>query len=112
MTPAARRLRDQLCAALRRHLAGEPPAPPLAGVPLWQAFAVLSEGREWGHVTPQPIRPEAIEAWARLACVHLPPHHLAILQAMDRAWLAEAAKPAEKRPKAALTAEAFDAMFG
>lgn len=106
------RLRRNLVAALRDHLEGAPPAPPLAGVPIWQAFCALSEGRRWSEAGPDPIRPADVAAWAELHGRHVPRHHAAILFALDAAWLEWARMPKERRVTGRLTAARFDAMFG
>lgn len=111
---AIRRMGAQLVAALQDHLArGGVPRPPLAGVPIWQAFAALSDARTWGPGGPDPIQPAQVEAWARLMQIVLPPHHVRIIADMDGAWLEWVRKPeAERNAPPPLTAAAFDAMFG
>lgn len=108
------RLRGQLMETLRAHLvSGERPRVPDAGVPLWQAFAVLCDGRGVGAAGPEPLRPSEVEAWARLNGISLRPDHAAIIAAMDGIWLEWARKPEADRGGAApLTGEAWDAMFG
>jgi hypothetical protein len=108
---AIARLRRQLVAALVAHLAGLKPNPPLAGVPLWQVFGAVSARRGWGPNGPDPIRPTELRAWADQHRVHLPPHHAAIIEAMDDAWLAEA-RAGGDGVAGELTGETFDAMFG
>ena len=110
---AQRRLRAQLVAALETHLArGGRPRPPLAGQPIWQAFAALSDLRQWGEATPQPIQPSEVEAWARLSRCFLPPHHVELIFAMDAAWLKWQRTPEAERVVGPLTGATFDAMMG
>lgn len=110
---AQARLRRQLVAALEAHLAqGGPPRPPVAGQPIWQAFAALSDLRQWGEATPQPIQPSEVEAWAKLARCYLPPHHAAMIFAMDAAWLRWQRTPEADRVAGPLTGAVFDAMLG
>ena len=107
------RLRAQLVAALDSHLAtGRPARPPLAGVILWQTFGALSQGRSYGDAGPGAISAAEIEAYGRLMQIELPPHHVAILRAMDAAWLKWARTPEKDRPAGELTGAAFDAVFG
>lgn len=106
------RLRGQLVAALVAHLAGARPAPPMAGVTLWQIFGAVSAARRWGPNGPDPIQPTELAAWAELHRVHLPPHHARIIAAMDEAWLDHARTAEADRTAGPLTGEQFDAMFG
>lgn len=108
---AIARLGRQLVAALVQHLEGRPPRPPFAGVRLWIIFGAISAARRWGPNGPDPIQPTEMEAWARLHGVDLPPHHAAILAAMDAAWLRYVRTPEKDRVAGPLTGAAFDAMF-
>ena len=93
--------------ALRRHMQTRGPVRlPDAGGFYWRAFADLSAARSYGPGGPMPISLEAIEAWVRLARVPLELRHVAVIRAMDAAFLEEAGKPPE------LTATAFDALLG
>lgn len=85
---------------------------PFAGVPIWAAFLNLSQSRQWGPDGPAPLATAEIEAWARLARVYLPRHHLELIRALDVAWLAGQKKDPSERVQGALTAAAFDAAFG
>lgn len=109
---AVDRLRAQLVAALVSNLHGGPPRPPFAGLRLWGVFVALSAARRWSDAGPDPILPTEAEAWARLNACHLPPHHWAIIAAMDAAWLTWARTPEAERVVGPLTGRAFDAMFG
>lgn len=111
------RLREQLCAAVRRAVAGEQITPPEAGFVLWQALVALSRARSYGSAGPEAIRFSEIEAWVRLMRVPLEPRHVDILTAMDAAWLdacgAKVATPAAPtRPSGPLSPAMFDAVFG
>lgn len=111
-----RDLTAMLTGALRAHLAGgaRPRLPDFARY-WWQAFADLHAARQWHAHGPQPITIAEIEAWARLHRVTLSPRHVAMLRAMDAAWLEETSKPAATPAKNVsarpLTPELFDAMF-
>lgn len=106
------RLRRQLVAALGANLRGAVPCPPLAGLRLWGIFCALSDARRWGEAGPDPISPADLAAWVQLHRVCLPPHHVAIITAMDAAWLAWVRTPEADRVVGPLTGTAFDAMFG
>lgn len=110
---AIARLRAQLLAALRAHLAGGgKPRVPLAGVPIWQAFAALSAGRAWGEAGAQAILPGDLEAWARVMRAQIPPHHAELIFALDAAWLEWVRTPEAERVVGELTGAAFDAVLG
>ena len=81
--PLARRL----LAALRDHLAGEPPRPPEGSLPLWQAFSDLCAARTWHASGPNPISYADLDAYCRLMRWPFEPRHVAIITAMDVAWL-------------------------
>lgn len=102
-----KRFERLMAAAIRRHMQTRGPVRlPDAGGFYWRAFADLSAARSYGPHGPQPIGLEAIEAWGRLARVVLELRHVAVIRAMDAAFLEEAAKPPE------LTGTAFDALLG
>lgn len=111
-------LERQLCAAVRQHVAGAKHHVPEAGTALWRAFMSLSQGRAFGAYGPNPISFAEIAAWCALVRVPLAPHHVAIVRAMDAAWIdafysrAAAAKTAQKTlapvSKQPLTAALFD----
>jgi hypothetical protein len=94
------RLERQLCAAVRDALAGGKARPPIAGLLLWNTFQRLSAGRTYHAAGPNPIALAEIEALCRLIRLPLEPRHVAILVAMDRAWietaLASRAQPGAK----------------
>jgi len=81
-----------LCAALRDKLDGRPLRLPVELGPLWSAFLSLSRARSCGPVGPNPLAFADILAWAQLMRVPLQPHHVEALCAMDRVFMAEAAK--------------------
>jgi hypothetical protein len=105
------RLQSQLVEALRAHLAGGKPRAPLAGAVIWKAFADLNTRRGYVGGLPQPISGAEVEAMERRNGVRWPDALLAILLAMDAAWLAaQVAQPVDS--KAGAAPGAFDAMFG
>jgi len=97
-----------LCAALKRHLDGKSGRPPAGAEIIWNAFARLSSRRGMGFSGPNPITFTEIEAFARLERLPLEPHHVRVIEAMDRTWLDHAAGP---KPKPGISAAAFDGML-
>ena len=72
-----------------RHLRFKQPIPPAPDLPacathVWGWFWVLSAQR---HSGPEAISYAEIEAWARLTGVSPTPHEVALLMAMDIAWM-------------------------
>jgi len=111
------RLQRQLVAALRQHLAtGQRPVLPEAGDLLWSMFCDLSMARGYTMAGPQPIAYSEILAWAQLHRWPLQAHHVAILRAMDDAWLSAGRQPKDKaaprRPSGNVNPNLFDAVFG
>lgn len=120
------KLETVLAAALRRHLAGGKPVVPEAGVLLWNLFMEIGAGRTYHAAGPNPISHAEIEAHARLNRWPLQPRHIAIIRALDEAWLEYAYR--QKLPVGSgdgrtfdsrryahaqtLTAQGFDAVFG
>ncbi|WP_313349941.1 hypothetical protein [Paracoccus sp. (in: a-proteobacteria)] len=115
------RLRKQLCAAVKASLAGQKVRLPEAGRALWNAFQGISGQRTYSMVGPNPIQPSGIDAWGRLMRLPLEPRHVAIIIAMDQAYL-DHAYAAAKGPKGVktlppvsktpLTAGLLDAVLG
>jgi hypothetical protein len=113
-----------LVTALRRHLAGSKPDVPEAGVLLWNLFMEISAGRTWHMAGPNPISFAEIEAFARLHRWPLQPHHVAIIRALDDAWLEHAYSRTDRKKDEKgfnsrryanaqpMTAEVFDLVFG
>ena len=122
MTAHSERLRPQLVAALKAHLAsGSKPVVLEAGELLWLAFGELSATRTTGFAGPNPITYAEIEAWARLNRWPLQPHHVAVIRALDDAFIEHvyAQRPGVPGGKVALRSSghavnpaAFDAVFG
>lgn len=115
------RLEKHLVAALERALDKKPARVPEAGRLLWQWFIALSETRTYHMAGPNPISFGEIEAFARLHRWPIEPRHVAIIRAMDAAWLAHAmARSGAGADKAAIPLSAaqdinpaaFDAVFG
>lgn len=114
------RLQSQLVIALRGNLAGGKPIVPEAGVTIWNLFMEISRSRTYHMAGPHPISHAEIEAYARINRWPLQPHHVALIRAMDDAWLEHAyrqkddaaTKAAQIKHAQPLTPEAFDAVFG
>jgi len=113
-------LEKLLVAALRRHLAGGKPVVPEAGVVLWNLFHEIGASRTYHAAGPHPISFAEIEAYARLHHWPLQPRHVAIIRALDDAWLEQAyaamgapnAGTPRRFPDQAINPAAFDAVFG
>lgn len=100
------------------------PVVPEAGVLLWNLFMEISASRTYNAVGPNAISYAEIVAYADICRWPLQPHHVAIIRAMDDAWLAHAYRKMQGRQQAAdsfdghraakappLTAAGFDAVF-
>ena len=123
MTPAWRRFERNMAESVERVMDGAPPRIPDGGAELFGLFLDLCAGRQIGAHGPQAIPATEIEATARLARVVLAPRHVAVLRAMDAAWLAKAMQKVAKGtgdeatkalpPKSdhALTPLLFDTVF-
>lgn len=110
---AIARLRRQLVAVVNAWCdTGKALPLPLAGVPIFAAFADLSRARRWSEVGPDPLQWSEIAAWAARPGRHLPPHHLDMIRALDAAWLEGQRKPQGEAVAGPLTAAAFDAAIG
>lgn len=112
-----------MVATLKKHLAsGKPVILPAGGQLLWQWFTDLCSGRSLHAGGPNPISLGDIDAYCRISRWPMQPHHVAILQAMDRAYIEHAyagqqrtpdgVKTLPPRSEHAMTAGMFDAMFG
>lgn len=121
MSRAFDRLTRQMVKALETRLKRQTAAPvPEAGRLLWSAFHELSRARTWHMSGPNPIALSEIEAWARLT--HLPLHrrHVAIILALDEAYLDHAhtaktpdgVKAAPPVSQHGITAALFDLAVG
>lgn len=117
------RLKDQLCEALREHLAtGEAPTLPEAGRLLWGFYVDLAGTRTYHNAGPNPISYAEIEAWRRAHRWPLEPYHIDIIRALDAVWLEHAyasmkarrdgGKVIPRRSGQAVNPDAFDAVFG
>ncbi|CAM3387426.1 hypothetical protein PANO111632_17200 [Paracoccus nototheniae] len=116
------RLQKTLCATLEAALTGKKPRMPDAGGEIFNAFMALSRARSWHQHGPNPITWEALAAWSQLMRRPLPPHHAAIVMALDEVWMKDAARrvaaqtsgtPAAPMVSSTpLSAGLFDAMMG
>lgn len=117
-------LKSRLVAALEENLATEKrPRLPEGGRMLWDWFIDLHGGRTYHMAGPNPISYADMLAYCVLKRIPLPmpPHHLEIILAMDRAFLAFAVRKNQKPPdgvkaappvsKQKLSSKLFDAMF-
>lgn len=114
-----------LCAELKRQLEGKGVAMvaiPAGGELLWKWFMALHKTRQAGMNGPQPITYAEIAAYSRIYSLPIEPRHVAILIAMDQAYLETVYKKQPQAPEgakvlppvssAAISAGTFDAMFG
>lgn len=114
-----------LCAELKRQLEGKGVAMvaiPAGGELLWKWFMALHKTRQAGMNGPQPITYAEIAAYSRIYSLPIEPRHVAILIAMDQAYLETVYKKQPQAPEgikvlppvssAAISAGSFDAMFG
>ena len=117
MTGAWRRFTARMEEVVRDVLRGDERARlPAGGAALWQVFCALCSARQSSGYGPQALALSEIATGALAAGVALEPRHVAVLQAMDRAWLAHAVKPPAPEgaailpavSKAPITAELFD----
>lgn len=114
MRPAMRRLAARMVVVLLDQLAGSKIKPPVAGFLIWQAFSVLSNGRRYDGGFPLPLTLAEVNRFEARHGARFGADHLAVLMALDVAWLDHARgilTPA-KAPAPALTVSAFDAIFG
>ena len=120
MTPAWARFTRRMEAAVEAALGAQGRVQvPEGGEDLWRLFCTLCGGRQGTGAGPSALALPDIEAGARMLDLPLAARHLAVLQAMDRAWLRAAARAREDdapqgakilpvMSKAKLTASLFD----
>ncbi len=114
------RIAQQICEAVRHHLAGKPSQVPVGGRLVWGWFNDLCRTRTSNGFGPNPISFSEIEAYARLYRWPLEPRHVDTIMAMDRVWMdharrnqGEGARPLiSSGPAMEMTPDAFDAVFG
>lgn len=115
-------LQARLCDALAESLAGRKPVLPAGGELLWTWFLDLNRMRTYHAAGPNPLQYSEIRAYAALSGWPIAQRHVAILVAMDEAWMAnlrtvstqapggvKTMPPISKRP---ISAGLVDAMFG
>nr|WP_029924579.1 hypothetical protein [Ochrobactrum sp. UNC390CL2Tsu3S39] len=114
------RLEKAMVAALKQALAtSKSVIVPPGGSLLWGWFMDLNASRTWHMNGPNPITYVDIEAYGRINRWSLAAHHVAILRAMDAAYVEdfyskrvtdkEAVAP---RPTGDISPDLFDAVFG
>lgn len=118
-----RRLEAQLCNVVQKHVIGQKCYIPEAGRDLLGAFSHLSHARSNSTHGPNPISFTEIEAWSRLMRVPLRPIDVAIICAMDKAFIkawcrkrdmgqAEGVKALPPISQQPLSAALLDAVMG
>lgn len=95
---------------------------PDAGRLIWMWFTALHSTRHYGMAGATPIAYAEIAAYARINRLPIRADHIAILRAMDDAWLtttrrrqekiAPGMKPAPSVSDQEISAKSFDVMFG
>ena len=119
------RLRDLLCAELKRQLGsngGCATRLPAGGELVWRWFLDLNRSRTYHMSGPNPISYAEISAYARSMHWPMEPRHIAILRAMDGEWMEHARRQSARAPEGGktpptvsptpVTAAVLDAMFG
>lgn len=106
-------------AAVAAFLAGGPLRLPAGMGDLWSMFMDLHQTRGLSESGPQPITFAEIDAYARLHRWPLAPHHIALIRALDGAWLTHARRQRSggkgtlpSGPAPSINPAAFDAVFG
>ena len=117
-----KRLKKQLCTALRAHLVGGKAPLPEVGRLLLDAFNALSRARSYTGAGPNPITWEALAAWSQVMRVPVQPRHAAIIMTLDQVWMDAAYRQTAKTPEGIktpppvsaqpLTAALFDVIAG
>ncbi len=117
---ATDRLEKAMVAALKQALAtSQSVMVPPGGSLLWNWFMDLNATRTWHMNGPNPISFTDIVAYARINRWSLAAHHVAILRAMDAAYVEDFySKRTDKgesrapRPSSEISPDLFDAVFG
>lgn len=117
---AMTRLEGQLAEAMRRALAGGKPVVPEAGAMIWNLFMEISGSRTYNVAGPNPISYSEIVLFGSINRFPLKARHVALIRALDDAWLEHAYRRKEGEKTRAvhrshaqpLNAGAFDAVFG
>lgn len=120
---AVYRFHQAMVSALKQALASPKSVPvPPGGALIWNWFMDLNAARTWHMNGPNPITYADIEAYARLHRWNLAPRHVAILRAMDAAYVDDFYSKRERERSGVktvptisqqeLTPELFDAVFG
>lgn len=99
----------------------KPPRLPDGGAALWRWFTDLSRIRSYHMSGPNAVSHVEIEAYCHLHRITMQPHHVAILRAMDDAYLDHIASMRDRpddikvlphRASGEINASLFDAVFG
>ena len=115
------RLETAMVDALKQALtsAGLVSVPP-GGALIWQWFSDLSSARTWHTHGPNPITYADIVGYSDIMRWTIEPHHVAILRAMDVAFIEDFYSKRSSgdetrsapRPSGEISPELFDAVFG
>jgi hypothetical protein len=110
-------LAQMMADEVRRNLAAnDRPRVPIGCDVVWKWFADLNNFRTWSMAGPDPIPYREMEAYGRIFGWYFRPKDIAVLRAMDDAYLAHFREKQGKtgRPAASggpITSALFDAMF-
>lgn len=109
------RLTAAMCSQVIAAVSGKAIRQHEAGSLYWSIFTDLHSSRLWTETVPQPITYTELAAYCQCMEWPLRPQDVAIIRAMDRAYVeafhkGEPAAPA--MPKQALTPAIFDAVIG
>lgn len=114
-----RDLQNALCRTLEAVLEGKRPQMPEASGYILDAFMDLSRARTYHASGPNPITWKAMAAWSQMMRKPLPPHHAAIVMALDNTWMQHANRrmaggsvAAPSVSNTSLAAGLFDALTG
>jgi hypothetical protein len=99
---------------------GKPVPVPHGGTLFWEWFTHLHAARTWHMNGPNPISHQEIDAYGRLYNWRFRADHIAIIRAMDDAFIADfyskrpqtSNEPAARQPTGEMSAALFDAVFG
>jgi len=114
MTRAYDRFTARMAAAIETTVkTGKVPLLPEGGGFFWEAFTALSQGRQHGQGGMQPITWADFAGWQQVAGIRLESRHVAVIRAMDAAFL-RAARAKQAGPghisDAPISAGLFDAI--
>ncbi|PWL18152.1 hypothetical protein DKP76_10560 [Falsochrobactrum shanghaiense] len=115
------RMEKAMVSALKQALASRKSVlVPPGGNLLWEWFMDLNAVRTWHMNGPNPISYADIVSYGQINRWSIQPHHVAILRAMDAAYVEyfysqrenKSEENVSRQPTGELSADLFDAVFG